>query len=193
MERAVVDFQGFKDNENNFIIKELAIQKFNFLEEINKMNHYLFLPPFNFNDLPFNQRKQTFWNQFNHHGFRWSDGIVKYNIIHELFYNLAETCNIIYVKGIEEEMILNKIFKKKLYMKIVNLEYLGCNNLINLKKNMKELIIDCVYNHNNSYCAINNVRILTKWIIKFWNENCNNHNLSKTKLRKNCFKCLMGY
>lgn len=66
-------------------------------------------------------------------------------------------------------------------MRIVNFENLGCESLIILQKNFEGLITDCLYNHNNYYCAIKNVRVVTKRIIKSWNENCDEHDQSKSK------------
>lgn len=103
MESVVIDFQGFKDNRNNFIIKELALQKINNSKEITKpTKHYLFLPPFDFKYLPPKQQKQAAWLKKNHHSFLWRQGVNRYGKLINILQNIAVTCNSIYTKGTEK-------------------------------------------------------------------------------------------
>ena len=51
MNVVVVDFQGFKDEDNNFIIKELAFGSCN-SENVIFHSRFLFKPPFDLHELP---------------------------------------------------------------------------------------------------------------------------------------------
>ena len=47
----VIDFQGFRDDGNNFIFKELCIQCIQDNKFSGASDQYLFLPPFNYKHL----------------------------------------------------------------------------------------------------------------------------------------------
>ena len=56
----VIDFQGFRDDGNNFIFKELCIQCIQDNKFSGASDQYLFLPPFNYKHL--SEKKKTLIN-----------------------------------------------------------------------------------------------------------------------------------
>lgn len=93
-------------------------------------NHDLLLH-FNFEQLSRDQRKQALWVKSNIHGFSRSDGVENYNKLYEIYFNLSQQCNTIYVKGSEKKKFFSNIFSRPGYMKIINIEDLGGNNFVN--------------------------------------------------------------
>lgn len=69
---AVVDLQGFKTDNNDFIVKEIAI-----LCENNQMLVLLIKPPFPFNELSETEKMQVRWIERNRQIY-WREGIIPY-------------------------------------------------------------------------------------------------------------------
>lgn len=55
MPECIIDFQAFKDDDNQYILKELAIVSV----ETNKVLHCLVRPPYNFDMLRFNKKQEV--------------------------------------------------------------------------------------------------------------------------------------
>lgn len=140
------------------------------------VNHYLLLPPFNFEQLSRDQQKQALWVKTNIHGFSWSDGLEQYNKLYEIYFELSQQCNTIYVKGSEKKQFLNNIFTRPGCMKIINIDDLGGSNLVELKEKLKDNLDDCSFPHNIEYCTKRNVQIYLEFIIKYWHSSCDCNN-----------------
>lgn len=93
---AVVDVQGFKRENGPFIVKELAI-----LTNQNKLQHFIFQPPFSFKKLTTAEKRNVIWLQRNLHGFYWEDGQVPYHQLYATIKPLLRN-ETIYVKGSEK-------------------------------------------------------------------------------------------
>lgn len=185
----IVDFQGFKNTLNEFIIKEVAYQQIDHELIKGDLKHYLLKPPYSYDTLSLEVRKQVDWLENNHHGLRWEEGNYHYNKVVEIFNDIINPSNIIYVKGEEKFKFLCQITNYKYNLRIINLEKMGCDNFANLKKDVK--LIDCIYKHNNNFCAINNVNLLTNWVIDFWESPCTLH--ENYTIKKNCTYCKLLY
>ena len=70
----VLDFQGFKDNENGFVIKECAV----LAVDNGFMENWIVSPPYDFYTLTKEKRKEASWLKINHHGLKWDDGVIAY-------------------------------------------------------------------------------------------------------------------
>lgn len=148
----IIDVQGFKDKNNMFIPKEIAI-----LSE----RHVLILlikPPYPFYYLTNKERVQAAWIEKNK-GILWNEGYVPYS---DYKYRLLEFCKNkrIHTKGYEKVNWLKNILDTD---NVYNLETINCPNLDFLYKNYATSsdIQTCIY-HNN-ICAYKNVTCLKKW------------------------------
>src|SRR5436190_12693072 len=94
----VIEFQAFKDNNDKFIVKELAIV--DLYSHI--LYHFLFKPPFSFNSLNSKARRTNRWitNYFNH--IFWLDGFVSYNKLDSIMYRFCSKFKTIYTNGEEK-------------------------------------------------------------------------------------------
>lgn len=97
---AVVEFQAFKDNDDNFIIKELAIVGGSLECQI------LFKPPYGFHHLNSKAQKTNRWLSRNHHGLRWEEGSIPFN--EGLISALCLPFQCIYTKGREKAEFLKR-------------------------------------------------------------------------------------
>lgn len=97
---AVVEFHGFKDNDNRFIVKELAIVSILF------QTHLVFLPPYYFRRLNYKSRKTARWLSNNFHLISWDEGSIPYN--EELIRMLCKPFKVIHTKGLEKAQFLKE-------------------------------------------------------------------------------------
>lgn len=94
---AVVEFQAFQDNDNRFIIKELAVVGGSLNCQI------IFKPPYGVASLNDKMRRTARWLT-RHHGIRWDDGSIPYN--ESLITALCIPFKVIYTKGREKAEFL---------------------------------------------------------------------------------------
>jgi len=66
-----IDVQGFFDNKNNFILKEIGIV---FEKDPNLNNSFLIEPPYDFTLINTKSRKTAIRLANTHHKIFWSDG-----------------------------------------------------------------------------------------------------------------------
>lgn len=147
----VVDIQGFKTDENEFILKELA------LATQNNIHVYLFKPPCAYYDLSKSEKAQVSWIERNRNVY-WREGYLPYKEITNIIKPLLSNKRIL-VKGQEKVVWLRKLTNND---NILNLEFYYCPSLNDLySKYSTSDIYTCMY-HNN-VCALKNVLLLKKW------------------------------
>lgn len=177
MDWAIVDIQGFKDNNNRFIVKEF------YLETKNLTFHDIIKSPIGLKQKLNKQRKfQNNWLTQHFHGIDWNAGYITLNELRNTISHYLHNFNI-YVKGKE---------KIEWIKQIMNNHDLSCFNLEDFKCDVSlcdnnEKYVTCknhthfiaiaatTTNSNTAQCAVKNVKVLKKWIQQ-----------NKSKLRKNC-------
>lgn len=153
MERAFVDVQGFKDNSNRFILKEIAVLT------SNSSFHDVIRSPFSIEHLNEKRRRQTEWITNNYHGIKWSDGTMSMTELRKIIKPMLHH-KIIFVKGAEKVQWLRFILEdKKKRIMIVNLD---CVRFI---ENKYENICKKHLNENMC-CALQNVLVLVEFFIR---------------------------
>lgn len=161
MDTTFADIQGFRGNDNSFIIKEIAFYKSGVLFT------YLFAPPYNYSSLEKKFRKQAVWLFYNHHNLRWNEGYISYSSVKDIIYKeliIKNTNNsIIYVKGDEKVKWLQEYCD----VPSVNIDSLrNCPNL-NSMANFSTKI-----NLNNISFAQNKVLKIFNWYsLNYLNKN----------------------
>lgn len=151
----IVDIQGFKDANNNFIIKELALATlYNSITQ-----SYLIKPPYSFNYLTEEEKEQTRWLEKNR-GIYWSEGYIDHREFKRLIVPYLID-KIIFVKGREK---VNWIKELCSFCNPVDLEEKNCCNLTTLHAMYcKEKKFNCMFHKKE--CALGNVICLRKWCI----------------------------
>jgi hypothetical protein len=91
---AIVEFHGFKDNNNRFILKELAIVSENFQCQI------IFKTPFGFNRLNEKMRRTAQWVTRHVHHIKWNADGIDFN--KKMLRELVKPYKVIYTKGLEK-------------------------------------------------------------------------------------------
>lgn len=155
----MLDFQGFKNAKNEYIIKELAIISTD--EQVYELN--LFRPPCDFNTLPHEVRKQVIWLEKYFHGLFWNSGFKGFNELQDVMKSVFRFGGKIYVKGMEKCVFIRELLSD-IDVIVVNLEDLDCPNLDVLKRQTQHSKLkNCPFNHISEHCAYRNVQMLLEW------------------------------
>lgn len=93
-----IDVQGFKDENNKFILKEIA-----FLNSENICKVFILKSPYPFEKLPKKYQKQSIWLYDNYHGLNWNTGNDTLKSVKKYIYNNNLRIQEIYVKGLEKK------------------------------------------------------------------------------------------
>jgi hypothetical protein len=149
MKAFFVDFQGFKDNKNNFIIKELALCTTDGLY----IQHWLVKSPYEFKNLNYHRRKDSKWVEKNYHGIAWDDGDITFK---NLLKKLSKHSGIFFVKGHEKKEFLLHYFEF-----VYNIDRLAdCPSLKILPFSGHR----CFNHRNLRVCSLDNALKLVNWI-----------------------------
>ena len=155
----LLDFQGFKDGNNVFIVKELAIA-----HEDGTWDTFLFKPPQDvFMTKPYERSNRYCTREI--HGLRWKEGDLDYETLGSILEE--RTSPVIFVKGQEKMIFLSNILPGK---EIKNLEEILPTRISSLPK------VDYECFHEGPSCAVRNVLKLSNWmqgVYKFFiNKEC---------------------
>ena len=104
--RLILDFQGFKDERNKFIPKELASY------DGFKLSHYIFKKPYSFSLLPPKEHDQAVWLMKNYHFLDWNDGFTPLHHFAEIIEKITKDAQFVYVKGHEKKEYIRKYCTK---------------------------------------------------------------------------------
>lgn len=136
----ILDIQGFKIENNKFIVKELAAY------DGKKICHFIFRAPFSEKLLPPNIQKQNLWLTKNHHGLRWEEGVIPYFRLKSIIEELSRHSVPIYVKGREKADFIRTFIKSENVLEFAEHPKLQSYNP------------KCLYHSLNScICALSNV------------------------------------
>lgn len=152
---AIVDVQGYKTDENKFILKELAIVN------NDQLQVYLVKPPFPFYNLSAMEKKHVKWIEKNRR-ILWNDGYITYEQCIVDIRKFLSCDKDIYCKGSEKVTWINAILGRN---DVKNLEDVHCPNLLSLYEKYK--LCNCIYSCTShpTICALKNVTCLKKWCL----------------------------
>lgn len=156
----ILDFQGFKSEKNEFIVKEICIVS----RDEGFYELHLFLPPYPFNTLTENVRKQVIWLEKNYHGLFWNSGVKLYDELQDIFEPVGLKGKV-FVKGLEKQKFISQLLSKY-PVTVENLEDLGCPALDVLERNASSSILKpCHFNHEGrKHCAYKNCVGILQWL-----------------------------
>lgn len=138
----VIDVQGFKIEKNKFIVKEFAAF------DGEKICHYVFKPPFPYDMLPHDLKKQAHWLMKHHHCINWNDGFTPLHKFGNILAKLTQSVSNIYIKGAEKADYIRQFTSKPVY----ELEEWPALKISKVK---------CFYHfQSNCMCALSNVYYL---------------------------------
>lgn len=151
----VLDFQGFRGPSEQFIFKELSAISVNCKDFYN----FLFKPPVTTEALAVDFQRTNRWLTKNHHGLEYNTGFVCYDELYGILHHLFSTVQAVYVKGIEKQKEILKIFND---LHIIDISELGCPTLSELQESYCRTA--CIWHKDTSFvCATRNVKNILSW------------------------------
>lgn len=149
-----VDVQGFKNQSNEFIVKELAIAT-------QEHTHiFLIKPPYPFSALTEEERKRVWWIE-NNRGYRWSEGYIDYREFRRIIKPYLKDRTII-VKGEEKVKWVQELCD---HNNVLDITDKGLPNLNSLNKlYCNDIFIYNCFIHRKC-CALKNVLCIKKWYL----------------------------
>lgn len=140
--RCVIEFQGFRNNANNFIIKELVIYDVT----TGVINYFLFKPPFPFNYLNRKASRTTEWLSQNFHHIDWNEGFTSYKELNKIMRHYCDQYDVIYTSGIEKTQFIRRYASDRVRNITVNTDFI--TNFVGLCIGVKNPA------HKTSNCAL---------------------------------------
>lgn len=149
----IVDIQGFKDAQNKFIIKELAVAT----EEFTLV--FSIKPPFPYSRLSNEERRHVSWIEKTF-GFRWSEGHIDFREFKRIIVPYLENKNI-FVKGQEKIKWVQELCDT---CNIFDIGQKGCPNFLVLYNMFLKGVNKITLNHViDKHCSLRNVICIKKW------------------------------
>lgn len=109
MEYVIVEMQCFRNENNEFIVKELTI-----LKEKGEAENFLFCPPYPKEELSSKIQRVNAYCTRKIHGFEWEEGRTDYSALGLILTSRCRNCKIIITKGSEKKKFLEKILDQKI-------------------------------------------------------------------------------
>lgn len=167
---AFIDFQGFKDNSNRFIVKEFALITKNII-----FHDIIKSPKITLDE---SHERQAKWLTENHHGLEWTCGQISFTKLRNTIQPILQN-KTVYIKGSEKVKWLQyilRISKKNNVsnrINIIDMETLNCSISLHKKIDKQNKFYVCENHRSIKYkknemrhCAMENVLILSDWYIK---------------------------
>lgn len=159
LKTVVLDIQCFKDNVNNFIVKEVACLD---IDTGTLLFHHIVKPPYERKLLLPEKVRECSWLTNNFHGLDWHDGDILYTDALDAIKRVLRNSLTVYVKCDQKMKFINSLISE--YCDVVNLEVRGCPSLKLLNILYKSDTLRC---NNHKYtdhtCSLSNVVNLRKW------------------------------
>lgn len=157
----VLDFQCFKSNLNNFIIKEISAIS---VESGILRFHHIVCPPYNQKLLSPEKLRECYWLTKHYHGLEWNNGDVPYDIVLEKITDLSTDPITLLVKGHEKMKFIKSIVPD--YFTVLDMDLLGCQSLDTLNSLFTNDTLRCAHHKNTSTrCSLSNAVNLRKWYL----------------------------
>lgn len=170
----IIDIQGFRGVENEFIFKEIAA----LTVDCETFYTFLLSPPTEINKLPEAIKDQNSWLTNNHHGLEYNKGFTSYEELCNILRNLLDGFKTVYVKGKEKRSEILRIFDHE---NIINIEDLGCPSLNHLNESYCSTA--CLWHKNKKFmCATLNVKNILCW----YNEHLRTREISESSKVDEC-------
>lgn len=102
--RCVIEFQAFRGNGNEYIVKELVIWDL----DNGISNYFLFKPPFSISNCNSKYLRVNKWLSKYYHHIKWDEGFVDFREVDRIMFKFAQYYNLIYTTGTEKLKWISK-------------------------------------------------------------------------------------
>ncbi|XP_036150639.1 uncharacterized protein LOC118648436 [Monomorium pharaonis] len=156
----VIDIQGFKDTEESFFPKEVAVVSVNTAH----CAHWIIAQPYSFTELSTRSKSQNNWLSKNFHGIEWFEGDTPYKNLCRHLRAVTQLTNRIFTRGADKSAFIQRITSRN----IINLEEeQECPSFHRLPQLEQTCLIHNIKSKTNNReytCALNNALRIRKWL-----------------------------
>lgn len=179
----VLDIQCFKDNDNEFIVKEASVVD---LATGTLLLYHVALPPFDRGLLSEEKLRESYWLSKHCHGLDWNRGDIPYQVMMDQLRVCLSGRAVIYVKGLEKKIFVTKRLLDSTLLPtcrsihtppvIIDISDYGCGSLSSLSNLLSASTVRCGQ-HNSVWtrCALANSVQLRSWLLLTGNRNSHSH------------------
>lgn len=96
--RCVIEFQGFRNNNGQFIVKELVIYD----TSTRVVNYFVFKPPYHIQKLNRKAHRTNKWLTSNFHHITWDEGFTEYKELTNIIRHYCKQYDEVYTSGNEK-------------------------------------------------------------------------------------------
>lgn len=159
----VVDIQCFKDNKNEYIIKEVCV-----LEATTGilLMHHVAKPPYGHSELSDEKLRESHWLTKHCHGLQWEHGDIPYYALFNKLTACISNRPSVYVKGLEKKEYLKRHhITDFVTTTVIDVCDIGCGSLASIGNLLSTNILRC-RNHKStqSRCALTNCVAIRGWL-----------------------------
>lgn len=154
----VIDVQGFRGKEGNFLPKEIALIALHHTYIV----HWIIAPPYTFNNLHSKYRRQNNWLSRHHHGIEWHEGSSRFIDVVDTLRSVTRNAGRIFTRGREKAEFLMEVTSRE----IINLEDdERCPALKRLVSSTLRCAPHATKRNQKLVCALNFAASLKAWIL----------------------------
>lgn len=180
----VLDLQCFKNNRNEFIVKEACVMDIGSGTIL--LHHVAELSFDQYRFLSKEKQRENRWLTKYYHGLDWNIGDISYHeLVDRLFECLAQ-CSVIYVKGTEKKTFVMKNLipaprgvdevdslltsTKSIYSPplVIDMTDIGCGSILKINNSALLSVSKVRCNQHKSarhWCALSNCTLLLNWLL----------------------------
>lgn len=165
----VLDIQCFKDNNNEYIVKEVCVLD---ITTNTILLHHIVKPPCDRDFLSAAKQRETYWLTKHCHGLEWDQGDIKYYTLIDKLRVCLHNRSIIYVKGLQKKRYVLKylVTNTNSTVNVIDVFEIGCQSL-NTVFNTTDNQIRCIKHKTVRHkCALSNCTLLKAWIKNYFQE-----------------------
>lgn len=159
----IVDFQCFKNNDNEFILKEVCV-----LEAVSGtlLMHHIVKPPFDRDLLTDEKLRESYWLTKHCHGLNWDQGDIHYNVLEDKLRSCISKRSTVYVKGDQKkEFVRCTLITDFCTTNVIDVSDSGCGSIKSINNLLSTNTVRCRHHKTiDTRCALSNCISLRSWL-----------------------------
>lgn len=159
----ILDFQCFKDNNNDYILKEVCVLE---VDSGTLLMHHIAKSPFNRDFLSQEKLRESYWLTKHCHGLKWDQGDIWYHVLENKLRECIAKRPIVYVKGAEKkEYVRRNFITDPCTTNVIDLNDIGCGSIASINNLLSTNTLRCRHHKSvHTRCALTNCVTLRGWL-----------------------------
>jgi hypothetical protein len=159
----IVDFQCFKDNNNDYLLKEVCVLE---ADSGTLLMHHIVKSPFDRDFLSEEKLRESHWLTKHCHGLEWDQGDIWYHMLEDKLRACLAKRSIVYVKGDQKKLYLQRHFiKDTCTTNVIDFNDIGCGSLLSINNLLSTTALRCRHHKSiHTRCALSNCVTLRGWL-----------------------------